>query len=179
MLRTDFADLVEQHQEYMYRYALALLHNEEEAEDATQEILIKAWEQVESLQPERAHGWMFKCLRNLCIDWLRRKQFESTLFEGAQILLNTLIADRNGYALFSPQNALPEDICIKRERQALLKRAIAQLPERFQTVVVLHDLRGIKFKEIADILEQPIGTVKSNAFRGRKKLKKILSKFQG
>ena len=174
MLQTDFSDLVEQHQGDMYRYALALLHNEEDAQDVTQEILIKAWERVESLQSERARAWLIKCLRNLCIDLLRKAKFQSTVLEGEEILLDTLIADRNGYALCSAESASPEGLCLKRERQALLRGAIAQLPEPLQTVVVLHDLEGIGFKEIAETLRQPIGTVKSNEFRARQKLRKRL-----
>jgi RNA polymerase sigma-70 factor (ECF subfamily) len=174
MLRTDFSDLVEQHQGDMYRYAFALLHNEEDAQDVTQDILIKAWERVQSLQPEGARAWMLKCLHNLCIDRLRQKTFQSTVPEGDEVLLNTFIADRKGYALCSAETASPEALCLKRERQAVLRRAIAQLPEQFQTVVVLHDLQGIGFKDIAETLGQPIGTVKSNEFRARQKLKKML-----
>jgi RNA polymerase sigma-70 factor (ECF subfamily) len=169
MLRTDFSDLVEQHQGDMYRYAFALLHNEEDAQDVTQDILIKAWERVESLQPEWARGWLFKCLYNLCIDRLRQRKSQSTVLEGEKILLDSLIADRK-----VPERASPEELCLKRERQALLRGAIAQLPEPFQTVVVLHDLEGIGFKEIAEMLRQPIGTVKSNEFRACQKLKKML-----
>ena len=87
MLQTDFSDLVEQHQGYMCRYALALLHNVEDAQDVTQEILTKAWERVESLQPEWAQGWLFKCLYNLCIDRLRQRKFQSTVLEGEKIQL--------------------------------------------------------------------------------------------
>jgi RNA polymerase sigma-70 factor (ECF subfamily) len=153
----------------MYRYALSLLHNEEEAQDATQDILIKAWERVQSLQPEGARAWMLKCLHNLCIDRLRQRKSQSTVLEGEKILLDSLIADRK-----VPERASPEELCLKRERQAVLRRAIAQLPEQFQTVVVLHDLQGIGFKDIAETLGQPIGTVKSNEFRARQKLKKML-----
>ena len=140
MLRTDFSDLVEQHQGYMYRYALALLHNEEDAQDVTQEILIKAWERVESLQPERARAWLIKCLRNLCIDLLRKAKFQSTVLEGEEILLDTLIADRNRYALCSSESASPEALCLKRERQGLLRRhAIAQLlpPKAMATQILM------------------------------------------
>ena len=69
-----------------------------------------------------------------------------------------------------PSNLSPEEYCIRRERQQLVQQAIAQLPLHFRTVVIMREINELSFEEIAETLNQPIGTVKSNMFRAKKKI---------
>ena len=76
-------------------------------------------------------------------------------------------------------NLSPEARCIKLERQQLVRQAIAQLPLYFRKVVIMHEIHELSFEEIAETLNQPVGTVKSHMFRAKKRLREILGSSMG
>lgn len=170
-----FLDLVRKYQSLIYRHTLYLLNDQEDAKDATQETFIKAWEHSSKLRLDTVQSWLFKCANNLCIDLLRRRRFRAPPAKADDEDIETLMHD----TAFRSANPSPEDLCVKRERQALVQRAIAQLPLQFRTVLVMRDIEDISFEEIAKTVSQPVGTVKSNVFRARKKLRRILRSLLG
>ncbi len=174
MLEAVFLDLVKQHQGQVYQYALYLLNDKEEAEDVTQETFIKAWNYNAELHLETVQSWLLKCANHLCIDLLRRRRFRVPLTVGDTEEIETLAHyQREGVASQS-SNPSPEALCIRGEHQQLVQQAIAQLPLHFRTVVIMHAINDLSFEEIAKTLNQPVGTVKSNMFRGKKRLREIL-----
>jgi len=174
-----FLELVGQHQACVYRHALYLLNDPDDAKDVTQETFIKAWHHAAQLRSETIRAWLLKCANNLSIDLLRRRKFQVPLAEADDEEIEALIHARKEPGEFPSFHPSPEELCLKRERQRLVKQAVAQLPLHFRTVVVMREIEGLSFEEIAETLNQPIGTVKSNAFRARKKLREMLGRFFG
>lgn len=167
----DFIILMQQNQERVYRLALHLLGNEEEAKDATQEAFVKAWKKLNMLRWETSQAWLLRITVNLCLDWLRRRKFTGDFSEerdGSQ--------DSFEYQLPDP-GSNPLEQCLDEEMQMKVRWAISKLPSPHRAVVILRDLEGLSYQEIAEMLNVKISKVKSNLFRGRRKLKEILRPF--
>lgn len=169
-----FLGLVQQYQALIYQHALYLLNNQDDAKDVTQETFVKAWKHAAELRLETLQSWLLKCANNLCIDLLRRRKFQVPLAEADEEEIEMLLHYKGENVAFQAPNPSPEDLCLKQERQRLVQQAIAQLPLHFRTVVVMREIEGLSFEEIARALSQPVGTVKSNVFRAKKKLREIL-----
>jgi len=172
MTEDKFLQLVHKHKAQIYQNALYLLGNPEDAEDVTQETFIKAWECHAQLRPKTALAWLLRCAQNLCFNLLKRQKFQVPLTEGDDEELETLIhthADRS--------NPSPDELVIQQELKDSVHCAIKKLPPDMRSVIIMRELNGMSFKEIAEVLEQPEGTVKSTAFRARKKLRQLLRPY--
>ena len=127
MTEDEFLELVRKHQDRIYRHALYLLKNSEDAKDMTQETFIKAWQHRTKLRQKTVHSWLLKCVQNLCFNQLKRRKFQVHLSEDDEgetfeMLLQT----------HSPKsNPSPEEITIKLETKQLVHRAIGELPPRY------------------------------------------------
>lgn len=174
MIEEMFLNLVEQHQAQIYQYVFCLLNNQEDAKDMTQETFIKAWNSNTDLRLETVQSWLLKCANNLCIDLLRRRRFQVPLATGDTEEIEMLAHYQHEGTASELSNSSPGERCLRRERQQLVRQAIAQLPLHFRTVVIMHEINELSFDEIAETLNQPVGTVKSNMFRAKKRLRKIL-----
>ncbi len=169
-----FLDLVKQYQAQIYQHALYLLNNPDDAKDVTQETFIKAWNSNAELRLETVQSWLLKCANNLCVDLLRRRRFQVPLTMGDTEEIETLAHHQREGMASDPSNLSPEELYIRQERQRLVQQAIAQLPLHFRTVVVMREIEGLSFEVIAETLNQPVGTVKSNMFRAKKRLREIV-----
>ena len=174
-----FLDLVKQYQTQIYQHALYLLNNPDDAKDVAQETFIKAWNHNAELRLETVQSWLLKCANNLCIDLLRRRRFQVPLTIGDTEEIETLVHHQSNSTASQPSNLSPEELYIRQERQQLVRQAIAQLPLHFRTVVVMREIEGLSFEVIAETLNQPAGTVKSNMFRAKKRLREILGSLMG
>ena len=172
MTEDKFLELVHKHQVQIYQHTLYLLGNREDAEDITQETFIKAWEYRAKLRPKTARAWLLKCTQNLCFNLLKRHKFQVPLTEGDDEELETLMHTHSAQS-----NPLPDEIVIQRELKESVHCAISKLPPDMRAVIIMRELDGMSFKEIAEVLEQPEGTVKSTVFRARKKLRKLLRPY--
>ena len=179
MIEEMFLNLVEQYQEQIYQYAFYLLNNQDDAKDVTQEIFIKAWTSNIELRLETVQSWLLKCTNNLCIDLLRRRRFQAPLATGDTEEIETLVYHQHEDTASELSNSSPEERCLRGERQQLVQQATAQLPLHFRTVVIMHEINELSFEEIAETLNQPVGTVKSNMFRAKKILREILGNSMG
>ena len=174
-----FLDLVKQYQAQIYRHALYLLNDPDDAKDVTQETFIKAWNSNAKLRLETVQSWLLKCANNLCIDLLRRRRFQVLLTMGDTEEIETLVHHQHEDMASDLSNLSPEELYIRQERQQLVRQAITQLPLHFRTVVVMREIEGLSFEVIAETLNQPVGTVKSNMFRAKKRLRDILRNLMG
>lgn len=174
MLEEVFLDFVEQHQAQIYQHALYLLNDPDDAKDVTQETFVKAWNHNAELRLGTVQSWLLKCANNLCIDLLRRRRFQVPLATGNIEEIERLAHYYHEGLVSESSDSLPEAVCIRLERQHLVQQAIAQLPLHFRTVVIMHEVNELSFDDIAETLNQPVGTVKSNMFRARKRLREIL-----
>ncbi len=174
-----FLDLVKQYQAQVYQHALYLLNNPDDAKDVTQETFIKAWHSNAELRLKTIHSWLLKCANNLCIDLLRRRRFQVPLTTGDTEEIETLVHHQHQGTASDSSDLSPEELYMRQERQQLVQQAIAQLPLHFRTVVIMREINELSFEEIAETLNQPVGTVKSNMFRAKKKLRDILGNLMG
>lgn len=162
------------YREPLYKTALRLTRNSEDAEDLLQETYLKAYRHYNSFQPgTNLKAWLFKILKNTFInEYRRRKQippqvdfseFEET-FES--VLINKDRATRT-----------PEEDLLESTLDGEVRRALRGLPHNYKVVVLLADIEGYAYKEIAEILAIPVGTVMSRLYRGRRLLEKALLSF--
>ena len=172
MNEDEFLELVRKHQDRIYRHALYLLKNTEDAKDMAQETFIKAWQHRTKLRQETVQAWLLKCVRNLCFNQLKRRKFQVHLSDEDDD------GDTFGMLLKTQENKSspsPEELTIKQETKQLVHRAIGELPASMKSIVIMRELEGMSYKEIAAVVKQPENSVKSIVFRARKKLREILT----
>jgi RNA polymerase sigma-70 factor (ECF subfamily) len=172
MTGDDFLKLVRKYKAQIYQHALYLLGNQEDAEDITQETFVKAWEHRANLRSKTVHSWLLKCAQNLCFNLLKRHKFQMPLAEGDDAELEALLHTHTHQS-----NPAPDELVVNQELKELVHRAISKLPPDMRVVIVMRELDGMSFKEIAMVTKQPEGTVKSTVFRARKKLRELLRPY--
>lgn len=172
MTEDEFLELVRKHQDQIYRHALYLLKNSEDAKDITQETFIKAWQHRTKIRQETVRSWLLKCVQNLCFNQLRRRKFRVHLSEEEGETLEMLLHTHSHRS-----NPTPEETAIKQELKQLVHQAIDELPSTMRSIVIMRELEEMSYKEIAEVLKQPENTVKSTVFRARKKLREILNRL--
>ena len=165
-----WADIVRQYRRRIYSVAYKFTGNHEEAEDLTQDIFIKVFRALHTFD-RRANfqTWLISVSRNMCIDHYRsvRKERE------------TINRDIDADDLMPVADGLAADALLEQQRQAaLLRRALAALPEPLKTAVTLRDLQDLSYQEIARRLQVPEGTVKSRINRGRAELVRLVRQFR-
>lgn len=150
------------------RLAAAMLGNLDDARDALQDAFVKAWEALHRFDLRRPFGpWFFQILRNHCRDMLRSRQARSKLETPDEKLeLRPADAERG-----------PERIREKAAAKELLWRALEQVGDEHREILVLKELQGFRYNEIAQILDIPEGTVASRLFHARRALKDALEEM--
>jgi RNA polymerase sigma-70 factor (ECF subfamily) len=173
--RAAFDALVLRHQDRVYNMAFRMLGDREEALDAAQEIFLAAYRSLGAFESKaRFSTWLYRVTVNRCRDELRKrgtaKHARPASLEGAQ---NRSIEPP------APGGADPARAAEARERHEAVARAIASLPEETRAAVVLRDVQGLSYEEIAEVLGVPAGTVRSRIFRGRAQLRAELAPEAG
>ena len=159
-----FEQTVLPHLDAAYNLARWLTGNEHDAEDVVQESYLRAVKFFDGFHGENARPWLLAIVRNTCYTWLRRNRMEeptTELDEGTQVIDQT-----------SPN---PESLLLAAARTELLRQALQNLPPGFREIVILRELEGMSYKEIAEIASIPVGTVMSRLARARTRLQKLLS----
>src|SRR5712692_9643960 len=161
----------------LYRTALRLTHNQQEAEDLVQETMLKAFRFAKSYQPgTNLRAWLFRILNTSAINRYRKQATHPTttpLPEGEEFYLYNRIRDFNGQEL----SAGAEEEVLSRYLDEDVYKALNDLPPNFRMAVILADIEGMSYKEIADVLQIPIGTVMSRISRARRQLQKSLWQY--
>lgn len=161
-----FNQLMEAHERRMYAVALRMCGNREDAQDCLQEAMLRVYRAISSFKGQSTFStWVYRITMNTCLDELRRKKNkQSTSLDS---LLDT------GW---SPQDdsSAPEKHAIAREARECLNAAIRELPADMRSAVVLRDIHGLSYDEIAQTLDINVGTIKSRISRGREKLREKL-----
>jgi RNA polymerase sigma-70 factor, ECF subfamily len=152
----------------LYRFCLALCRDRAEADDVLQEGLVRAFLNIESFQGNsELFGWLCGVLRNQFIELRRSASRRRTIFENIVASCSPVFDQLFGGGEVAPS---PEEAASLGEESARLLAALRQLPEDFRTVVLLHDIEGMGYDEIAEVTDSPVGTVKSRHARGRARL---------
>jgi RNA polymerase sigma-70 factor (ECF subfamily) len=155
----------------LYGAALRLTRNPQDAEDLVQETFLRAYRGFAGFQEgTNLRAWMYRILTNTFINSYRKKQREPVTVQDDEIE-DWFLYDRLGAA---GVEASAEAEVLDRLPDEEVQRALEALPEGFRMAVLLADIEGFSYKEIAEILDIPIGTVMSRLHRGRKALQKAL-----
>jgi len=163
------------YREQLYKTAVRLTRSAEDAEDLVQETYLKAYRHYSSFRPgTNLKAWLFKILKNTFInEYRRRKQVPPQVdFADLEETFESVLATADGAA---PRT--PEDELLETSLDFEVRRALAALPHNYKVVVLLADIEGYAYKEIADILAIPVGTVMSRLYRGRRLLERALLSF--
>ncbi|MFL6105485.1 MAG: RNA polymerase sigma factor SigE [Marmoricola sp.] len=157
-------EIVEQHSTRVYRLAYRLTGNPYDAEDLTQEVFVRVFRSLHTYTPGTFEGWLHRITTNLFLDQARRK---------SRIRFDALPEDADN-RLPSPI-ATPDAAYLNQMFDADVEAALAALPPDFRAAVVLCDVEGLSYDEIADVLGVKMGTVRSRIHRGRSMLRKALA----
>jgi RNA polymerase sigma-70 factor (ECF subfamily) len=162
----EFKILCERHSDKIYRYARSLLANQADAEDATQEVLLRLWRHLPRLNPFNLRAWLLRTTRHYCLDEIRRKSHRAAplpLEDGA------LEHQPDEFAV-NPSVAADSSLRLEQARDVLL-----QLPENLRSVFILYEVNGLRYREIAKTLGIPINSVKVYLSRARQRLSNLLT----
>ncbi len=163
MTATEFNRELIPLQQSVFRYALAILGNEMDAEDATQDSFAKLWTMRDNLDGlDNLEAYVLRMVRNLCIDRMRAERLHEDKLEEA-------FADKD--ELGSGQR---EDV---KDMDALVKKLIRQLPEKSRTVIHLRDVEGYEMDEIAAIVGEDVPTLRVRLSRARKSIREQMIKM--
>jgi RNA polymerase sigma-70 factor (ECF subfamily) len=167
------------HLDALYRTALRMSRNPEDAEDLVQETYLRALRALDQFQEgTNLRAWLFKILTNAFINQYRRRSRaprSESIDDVEDFYLYQHLID-NGLQSSSPD---PEIEVLERLVDEDIVKALEDLPEQFRQVVLLADVEGFSYREIAEILDIKIGTVMSRLHRGRRRLQKALTPFFG
>jgi RNA polymerase sigma-70 factor (ECF subfamily) len=156
----------------LYGAALRLTRNPSDAEDLVQDTYLRAYRGFAGFQEgTNLKAWLYRILTNGFINTYRKKQREPQIVEGPDDVDEWYLYDRLGGR--SVEESAEEEV-LDRIPDAEVKAALESLPENFRIPVLLADVEGFSYKEIAEIMGTPIGTVMSRLHRGRKALEKAL-----
>jgi RNA polymerase sigma-70 factor (ECF subfamily) len=162
---TDAFDrLFYKYRDKIYRTAFKMINNQEDALDLTQEIFLKAYKNISKYNFKSEFStWLYRLAINLCIDELRKRK------KSNEVLMDSI-----------PENLIysdtPEDILLSEEQESLIWKALNSLKEKERVVIVLREMEGLSYEEIANVLKCSLGRVKSRIHESREKLKKALEK---
>jgi len=171
-----FEKLVSRYQNKILGYAARMLNDHEEAEDVTQEVFIKAYRSLDSFRGDSSFStWIYRITTNLCIDKMRSKKRRpqqayslDVPFDNDESKGGREIADYSG----EPGKAIERDELRRRVREVM-----AEMPEKMRTILIMCDMQGMAYEEIAKFLDCPIGTVKSRLFHARADLGRRLRPY--
>ena len=160
----DFEQEVLPHLDAAYNLARWLTHNQQDAEDVVQEAYVRAFRFFGAFRGGNARAWILRIVRNTCYNWLQenRRLQSSTEF------------DENSFDP-DPRALNPEQALLQNASDKMLRDALEALPLKFREVLILRELEGMSYREIADTTGMPAGTVMSSLSRARGRLRHILT----
>ena len=156
--------IVQRHADLVYRVALHLLRDPDEAADAAQEALVKVWRGCASIPEARQAAWCARVSRNACLDHLRRRKVRPQPVRDPALAPETI-----------SRSPLPDDDAEARDFNHHLDIALGQLGEPYRSIVVLREVEGLAYQEVADALDLPLNTMKVYLHRAKRRLRDLLT----
>lgn len=165
MTRIDFENLVHQLSHKLYGFAFHILHNQEEAEDAVQEVFVKLWKMGEKIDEYCSKDALaITMTKNYCIDQIRRQRHIQTESHDDKYQLN-----------ISPPTPF-EQMEIK-ESGIIIKSIIDSLPETYRSIIIMKEIEDFTYEEIAEKMDQNINTLRVTLSRARKLIREEYNKY--
>jgi len=166
-----FGELVRRHQDRLYNAVYRFLDNADDAQDVVQETFVSAWQALGRFKGDaKLFTWLYRIAINHAID-LKRKQRVSRSLE---VHLNDEMPVTD-----SGTGSRPDDAAERHEDEERLRRAMNSLSSEHRLVLVMKDIEGMKYEEMAEALSVPIGTIRSRLHRARLELREILERMEG
>lgn len=159
-----FEQLFRKYQKQVYNISFRMMGNRDDALDITQEIFVRAYQKIDKFNFKSSFStWLYRLATNFCIDELRRHKRDVNIMplENANLEVDQVT---------------PEDIAIMNDREKEVWNALNSLKEKERAIIILKDIDGLSYNEIAEILECSLGRVKSRIHEARQNLKAILEK---
>ena len=161
-----YENLVAAYEKTVYNLALRMVGNAQDAEDMAQEAFLKAYNSLDSFRGESKFSvWLYRIVSNVCLDFLRKKNRRQTY--------SLSVEDDDGEEAqldIPDEEQSPEALLEKKLTRDAVRRGLEQLPEDSRQILLLREIQGLSYEEIAQVLNLEAGTVKSRIFRARKKL---------
>ncbi len=170
---TAFEKLITSYEKVVYNISYRMFNNEEDAKDISQEVFIKFYKNLDKFDgTSKVSTWLYRITVNTCIDEMRKRKGKETSS------IDEVISMDEGDLKKQYQNdsKTPEEKLISKEDIDDLKKAIDSLSQNHKTLIVLRDIQGLSYSEIAEITDCSLGTVKSRLARARVQLKNIILK---
>ncbi|SFB24010.1 MULTISPECIES: RNA polymerase sigma factor SigW [unclassified Bacillus (in: firmicutes)] len=165
-----FSEIVEIYKDKVFQLCYRMLGNRHEAEDIAQEAFIRAYVNINSFNMNlKFSTWLYRIATNLCIDRIRKKK--------PDYFLDAEVSGTDGLTMYSQipsDTPLPEKELESLELQDTIQKEILKLPEKYRSAIVLKYVEELSLNEISEILDLPLGTVKTRIHRGREALRQQL-----
>lgn len=171
--QTAFEQLILQYEATVYDISYKMVKNETDAYDIAQEVLIKIWKQIPKFKGQcKFSTWVYRITYNQCLDSLRKqkRKREISLFRPKEEKEDLYIIEE------IDENECVEKQILQKEYQKVIQEALLEIKEEYRLVLILRDMKGYSYEEIATIAQLSLGTVKSRINRARAALKKVLLK---
>ena len=159
-----FEHAVLPHLDSAYNLARWLIRNDQDAQDLVQEACLRALRSFEGFRGGDSRAWLLTIVRNSCYTWLQQNRLQGL----------TTVFDEEIHTS-QEHSRSPEALLLEKADARLVKDALEELPPEFREAIVLRELEGMSYKEIADVADVPVGTVMSRLARARERLQRQLT----
>lgn len=174
-----FEELVKRHQRTVYALLYQLAPDWHDTSDLAQEVFIRVWRSINNLRnPSSFRSWLTQIVTNLFYDELRKRprrvptiSMDDTLNDGSDDTAESATRD------IADLSSMPDERILSRELTEAIREAMTRLPEQFRTAIVLREIEGLSYEEIAILTKTEMGTVKSRIARARTKLQELLKPY--
>lgn len=172
--KVAFKELVKRYQKIVYAFLYQLAPEWEDLNDLSQEVFIRVFRGIHSLKsPHAFKSWVNQIVVNIFYDELRKRPKQAKNFSLDQAFEHEEFGQELQRQIIDT-SSVPDDVFSNTELKNILQNAISQLPEQYRTVIVLRELQGLQYDEMAELLNCAIGTIKSRLSRAREKLQDII-----
>lgn len=167
-------ELIRRFERPVFSLIFRLVRHRETAEELAQEAFVKVLQNLDRFDPRyKASSWIFKIAHNLTVDYLRRRRVETLSLDGSPYASDAE-EERESQLVVEAHDASPEEAYAARELGTAIERAIGRLRPAYRTAILLRHVEGHSYGEIAQIMDLPVGTVKTYIHRARAELKELL-----
>jgi len=167
-----FRQLVERYQRRVYAVAFGIIRNRDDAWDVAQEAFVKAYRNLTRFQGNSGfYTWLYRITYNLCIDTMRSRSRRSFVEMDSTRMLQAAAAKE------APPETHPAETAARRELAQVIETALGELSEKHRAIIVLREIEGLSYEEMAEVLKVSKGTVMSRLFHARRKLQVLLKPY--
>ncbi len=168
-----FGELARRQQAAVFNVAYRMFGRREDAEDATQEAFLRAYKALGRFDESRPFApWIKRITVNLCLNWLEAEKVRPQISTADMGAAGEDAPDMDAWSHKTPT---PEQTMVRQEQSDKLRQAIWQLPPRYRAVIECRHFQEMRYDEMAEVLARPLSSIKSDLFRARKMLRKMLA----